>query len=39
MRPKVNVYARKEGVSTEPTFHVSVMFGKRDEPLLFYHSV
>ncbi|CAM8888237.1 unnamed protein product [Rhodiola kirilowii] len=29
------LHARKEeGVSTEPTFHVSIMFGKRDEPML-----
>ncbi|XP_052731661.1 uncharacterized protein LOC108329847 isoform X2 [Vigna angularis] len=29
------VYARKEeGVSINPTFNVSVIFGKRDEPML-----
>ncbi|KAL8124333.1 hypothetical protein AgCh_012111 [Apium graveolens] len=29
------INARKEeGVSTNPTFHVSVIFGKRDEPVL-----
>ncbi|XP_078179418.1 proteasome assembly chaperone-like protein [Carex rostrata] len=29
------LHARKEeGVSTEPTFHVAVIFGKRDEPFL-----
>ncbi|KAK6256458.1 hypothetical protein SCA6_017763 [Theobroma cacao] len=29
------LHARKEeGVSIQPTFHVSVIFGKRDEPML-----
>ncbi|CAO2831633.1 unnamed protein product [Amaranthus hypochondriacus] len=25
---------KEEGVSVQPTFHVSVLFGKRDEPML-----
>ncbi|XP_057751450.1 uncharacterized protein LOC130969640 [Arachis stenosperma] len=28
------LHARKEGVSINPTFNVSVIFGKRDEPML-----
>ncbi|KMT15158.1 hypothetical protein BVRB_3g062720 [Beta vulgaris subsp. vulgaris] len=25
---------KEEGVSVQPTFHVSILFGKRDEPML-----